>query len=86
MVELNKKFNNPSPMKYSANHIAPRQDWLHLSAAFNISTSTIYSPPGPISDPLEPKHAPDSLLSEYADEESWSESITKWSLEHPLGV
>jgi hypothetical protein len=86
MVELNKKFNLPSPMKHTANHKAPRQDWLHFSAAFNISTSTIYSPPGPISDPLEPKHDPDSLLSEYSDEEAWSESITRWSREHPLGV
>ena len=67
-------------------HKTPQQDWLHLTAAFNISTSTIYSPPGPISDPLEPKHYPDSPLAEYADEESWSESITRWSREHSLGV
>lgn len=86
MVELNRKFNSPSPMKLPINHKALRQDWLHFSAAFNISTSIIYTPPGPISAPLEPKHNPDSLLSEYSDEEAWSESITRWSREHPLGA
>jgi hypothetical protein len=73
-------------MKHPAKHTTHRQDWLHVSAAFKISTSPIYAAPGPISDPLEPRHEPDSLLSEYSDEALWSQSIAKWSQEHSLGV
>ena len=86
MVRLIKEFNLPFPMKHPAKNKALQQDWQHVSAAFNTPSSPIYAAPGPISDPLEPRHDPNSLLSEYSDEESWSKSITKWLQEHPLGI
>jgi hypothetical protein len=64
----------------------PEQDWLIPQAGKGKGFRGVAEPPKPISDPVETRHHPVSLLTEYADEASWSERIARWFREHPQGV
>lgn len=65
---------------------AIEHDWLLFPMGHNRRFCCISSPPGPISDPVEPRHDPDSLLTEYRDESRWSAEIADWGRSHSLFI
>jgi len=63
--------------------ITLERDWL-LVGSRSITTSAIHSPPEPISGPVEPNCAPESLLRDYGDENAWSQRIEAEAWIHDL--
>jgi hypothetical protein len=60
------------------------RDWLLFPMGHGKRFCCISEPPKPISDPVEPRHDPDSLLAEYRDESRWSAEIAAWGRNHSL--
>lgn len=60
------------------------RDWLLFPMSHNKRFCCISEPPGPISDPVEPRHEHDSLLTDYGDESRWSAEIAAWGRNHSL--
>ena len=61
----------------------PERDWL-LVGSHSITACGIHSQTGPISGPVDPKHAPESLVRDYGDEKAWSRRIEAEAWIHDL--
>ena len=63
------------------------KDWLFATHGRRaLKPNWLTGAPAPISEPLEKPQGPDEELTDYRDEESWSESIALWARNHPDGA
>lgn len=63
---------------------APERDWLLVGIRSVNSKTSVPSPPGPISGPIEKDHGPDHLLRDYRNESEWSRRIEAEAWMHDL--
>ena len=64
----------------------PERDWLFSGNRQSLAILPFYSPPSPISGPIESHHDPGEPLGNFyfCDEGRWSEEIMAWGREHSL--